>query len=220
MKMLFGEKVKTMKGNEESVVEFLKENPKRNIPLKRAKRLDEDLKKEYLFYRNVGLTDRYVVALGPNSSPSGIYTSIKYSDILWIYIGDDGSRSFYDALSVEKSISKRSEERLEANYLTGKAVDLATGLIDLALIGMPVHGQHTSAIIFSKSRNAIIVTDDESRQFLPAISPFSNSVNGSKEFKKFLGTLVQRCESNVLIGEDLKEEYLSTISKIKVKKQA
>lgn len=47
--------------------------------------LEKELKKKHIEYRNVALTDNYVVALDEASSKNGKYTAIKYSDIVWIY---------------------------------------------------------------------------------------------------------------------------------------
>lgn len=172
---------------------------------KLQQKVEMELRKPISTYEHVALTDNYIVATDDMGSPNGENTCIKYTDIVWIYLGESGgfgNANIARVLSLATGNSKYAKAEARAGVLG----DFASGLIG-SFMGIPHSQFRTTAIIFSKDNQAVCITDTKARLQGGIKKAFTNKIKGSKKFIETLDIILNKCPENVMLGEEYEDDY-------------
>ena len=161
--------------------------------------LEKELEKTHLTYDDrIALTDNYIISMNALKSSIKIIDSIKYDDMVWIYTGMTGGVETTNVMRVLSFVKGVDEKSAKKAALITMGTDLALGVVNALMVGIPAVDNKNIMIIFSKDREAIAIEDANPRTF---------GSKSSKEFQELLDTIVDRGPNNLMVGREYEDDF-------------
>ena len=196
---MVGKKLKEVDGIDIPISYYQDDKSKETASRPKIKVLEEELSKPHFVYNDVvALTDNYIISMDTSKSSKRIFGSMKYDDMVWIYTGIMGGLETTNVMRVLSFVRNGDKKSAKKAALITMGTDLALGVVNALMIGIPAIDNKNIIIIFSRDREAIAIEDARPRTF---------GSKSSKEFQELLEIITDRGPSDLMVGREYEDDF-------------